>query len=119
MYIEESAPAASFVLIKFRGIGTPEEARRLRGAEAVVSRDQAAPLREGEFYVEDLRGLPVVHGEEVIGEVQDILEGGGGSLVEIKLSSGELKVVPFRKEFFAPIDPGQGRLSLLETWILE
>jgi 16S rRNA processing protein RimM len=56
---------------------------------------------------------------EILGHVAGIVEGGGGDLVEIRLSTGESKLVPLRKEFFAPLVPETGRIVLLERWILE
>jgi 16S rRNA processing protein RimM len=121
--VEESAPALSQVVMKFAGVGSPEAAKALNGAELLVRREEASPLGPGEFYVEDLKGLAVAAGsgenDEILGYVTGIVEGGGGDLVEIRLSTGEFKFVPFRKEFFVPVKPETGRLILLERWILE
>jgi 16S rRNA processing protein RimM len=124
--IEESAPALPQVVMKFAGTGSPEAAKALGGAELLVGREEASPLGPGEFYVEDLKGLAVVlaggagagQSEEILGHVTGIVEGGGGDLAEIRLATGEFKLVPLRKEFFAPIAPETGRLVLLERWIL-
>jgi 16S rRNA processing protein RimM len=109
------------LLMKFAGIDAPEEAKALRGAEIIVGRTHAAPLKPGEFYVEDLKGLEVeAAGDgEVLGRITDIIEGGGGEMAEIRLKSGETRLVPFRKEFFGDINPETGKAALLERWILE
>jgi 16S rRNA processing protein RimM len=121
--VEENAPTgapASSLLMKFRGIDTPEAARTLRGAELIIGRAHAAPLGEGEFYVEDLKGLAVFsESGERLGEIAGILEGGGGALAELRLPSGETRLVPFRDEFFGDIDLSGGRTVLLQRWILE
>jgi 16S rRNA processing protein RimM len=119
-YIEKTFRAGSSVAIKFRGIDTPEAAKTLSGAEMVTGRGHAASLSKDEYYVEDLRGIPVLdqHGA-VLGEIRDVFEGGGGQLIEIKLPGGELRLVPFRKEFFGEIDTEKRRAVLLEQWILE
>jgi 16S rRNA processing protein RimM len=127
--IEESVAQIPGVLIKFAGFDSPEAAKTLQGAELLVNREQAAPLEPGEFYVEDLRGLAVVAASSVpggevsdmkpVGHITDIIEGGNGELAEIKLTSGEVKLVPFRKEFFAEISPEKGRVVLINQWVLE
>jgi 16S rRNA processing protein RimM len=122
--IEESSLSFPAVVMKFKGIDSPEDAKILTGAELIVSREQAAPLNDGEFYIEDLKGLEVISSAEtgentIIGHISDVLEGGGGFLAEIKLISGEVKLVPFRSEFFGVISPEKGRITLNETWILE
>ncbi|MDR0622853.1 MAG: ribosome maturation factor RimM [Treponema sp.] len=140
MDIEASSPALPQVVIKFAGIDSPEAAKTLGGAELIVRREQASPLKPGEYYVEDLRGLAVVAADaaetgsgaagagqkgfsgqnsEILGYITDIVEGGGGDLAEIRLSTGEFRFVPFRNEFFAPLDLTSGRIILLKRWILE
>jgi len=120
LQIEEITPAAPNVLMRFAGIDSPEKAKTLTGSQLIAGRDQAAPLSDGEFYIEDLKGLPVTaENGEAIGVIIDIIEGGGGELAEIKISNGEKRLVPFRKEFFSEISPQEGRVVLKNLWILE
>jgi 16S rRNA processing protein RimM len=117
--------------LKFAGIDSPESAKLLAGGEIIAGREEAAPLREGEFYIEDLKGLKVYAAhtapgepedkpkDELIGEIADIVEVGGSYLAEIVLVSGERRLVPFRNEFFGSVDPDLGRAELLVRWILE
>ena len=118
--IEESEASPPVVLLRFAGIDSPEAAKALGGAQLVVDREQASPLQAGEFYVEDLKGLAVTApGGEIVGHITDIVEGGGGELAEIRLNNGELKLVPFRREFFTEIEPEKGMVALQNVWILE
>jgi 16S rRNA processing protein RimM len=120
MAIEESAPALPHLVMKFAGIGSPEAAGTLRGAELLVGREYAAPLAAGEYYIEDLRGMEVVSETgEILGHIGGIIEGGGGNLAELRLSGGETRLVPFRKEFFPSISLEKGRALLAALWILE
>lgn len=114
----EGAP--SDILIKFKNIDTPEAAKALSGAEFLLSRSEAAPLAKGEYYIRDLKGISVVdRGGRGLGELHDILEGGGGQLVEVRLFSGETRLVPFRDEFFGEINLEKREITLLVRWILE
>jgi len=86
----------------------------------IAPRENAAPLKEGEYYVEDLKGLEVIDGEgKTLGHIVDLMEGGGGNLAEIKLLSGANRLAPFRKEFFGDVSFEKGRIVLLESWVLE
>jgi 16S rRNA processing protein RimM len=92
----------------------------LKGAEIIAPRENAAPLKEGEYYVEDLKGIEVIDREgKVMGHIIAVTEGGGGNLAELKLLSGTMRLVPFRKEFFGDINLKKGKIVLLESWILE
>jgi len=106
------------VLMRFAGIDTPEAVKSLSGAQLLASREQAAPLGEGEFYIEDLKGLPVMsENSETIGHITDIIEGGGGELAEVKLNNGEKHMVPFNSEFFPEIT--LDKVMLRHLWILD
>ena len=106
--------------MRFSGIQSPEAAAALKGAEVIVDREYAAPLKEGEYYVEDLKSLEVVTAAgESLGHIADVVEGGGGDLLEITLVCGETRLAPFRKEFFGDISLEEGKITLLEPWILE
>jgi 16S rRNA processing protein RimM len=117
--IAEIVPQGDCLLMRFAGIDSPEAAAVLKGAEIIAGREYAAPLKEGEYYVEDLKGLKVVTGEgEPLGYINDVIEGGGGHLAEVKLLDGEFRLAPFRKEFFGDISFEDGSIVLLEPWIL-
>ena len=108
------------LLIRFTGINNPEAAEVLGGARIIAGREYAAPLKKGEYYIEDLKGFDVITGEgEILGHITDILEGGGGQLAEIELLSGEIRLVPYRKEFFGEPNIEKSRIELLKRWILE
>ena len=108
------------VLIRFAGIDNPEKAAFLNGAEIIAPRESATPLKEGEYYVEDLKGLEVINREgKTLGHILAVMEGGGGNLAEVKLFSGAKRLAPFRKEFFGDINFKEGKIVLLENWVLE
>ena len=108
------------LLLRFAGIDSPEAASRLKGAEIITARENAAPLREGEYYVEDLRGLEVISLDgKSLGHLTNVFEGGGGNLAEVELLSGEKRLLPFRNEFFGEIDLKRGKIVLLEPLMLE
>jgi 16S rRNA processing protein RimM len=115
------APPGPLVLMKFRGIDSPEAAKALNGAEILVKREEAALLKPGEYYIEDLKGLALCAAPdgEFLGTIVDVIEGGGGNLAEIRLKGGERRLVPFRDEFLGKIDLSGRRAELLCRWILE
>jgi 16S rRNA processing protein RimM len=118
--VAEAVSNEGTLLIRFAGIDNPEKAALLMGAEIIAPRENAAPLKEGEYYVEDLKGLEVTDREgKILGHINSVMEGGGGNLAEIKLFSGARRLAPFRKEFFGDVDLENGKIVLLESWVLE
>jgi 16S rRNA processing protein RimM len=63
-------------LVLLEGVQTRNDAELLRGAQAVVSLEDAVPLPEGRYYEHQLLGLRVVtpNGEE-LGVVREIMPG--------------------------------------------
>jgi 16S rRNA processing protein RimM len=120
LVVEESRALGAQALLKFRGVDSPEAAKSLAGAALLADRAHAAPLAENEFYIEDLKGLAVLSGGSgQLGLVADAVEGGGGWLLEIELSSGEKRLVPFRNEFFGPMDQEKRTIVLLAEWVFQ
>jgi len=118
--VEEAILQDGALLLRFAGIQSPEAAKTLKGAEVIVDSEYAAPLKEGEYYVEALKGLQVVNAAgEPLGCIADVVEGGGGELLEITLIAGGVRLAPFRKEFFGDVNLEEGKITLIESWILE
>ncbi|GMO25576.1 MAG: hypothetical protein Ta2F_00930 [Termitinemataceae bacterium] len=108
------------LLVKFKNIDTAEEAKKISGSELLVERAFAAECGKDEYYIEDIKGLNVLNAAgSLLGNIADIVEGGNGSLAEIKLLDGKSKFAPFRDEFFGEIDMENQKIVLLSDWILE
>jgi|WetSurMetagenome_2_1015567.scaffolds.fasta_scaffold63147_3 16S rRNA processing protein RimM len=132
--------------IKLAGIDTPEDVRKYCRWEIVVPRKYAKPLKEGEWYIDDLRKCSLVYENEngpaamaapaeKVGTITDVLEGGVGYLFEVSLSesctliadnvkltaAGKPRsvLVPFTKEHIGKIDIGSKTVQLMHLWILE
>jgi len=71
--VQNVRPHGDFVLVKFEGVDSIEEAEKLRRHEIYIHREMREPLLEGEFYVEDLIGAEVFTEEgEFLGRVERI-----------------------------------------------
>lgn len=132
--IEAVEGSAECLLVKFRGVDTPEQAKRLAGFSILVPRDKACPLTSGEYYVSDLCQCVLMYKGTPLGTITDVLEGGAGDLLEVTLSDGsvpegnvakaarsgnETRLVPFRKEFVGNVDIKAKTVELMHRWILE
>ena len=117
---EDCIIRASDALIKLRGVDTPEAAKQFQGAHILVPRDMACPLNEGEFYIKDLCNTVLVYEGTPVGTITDVVEGGGGFLIELsEAATGKIKYIPFRREFIGEIDIRKKQVELMHRWILE
>lgn len=106
------------LLMKFRGIDTPEAAKQLAGHEIWIPREAAAPLTEGEYYTADLHGCGVYVDGEKAGTVTGMTESGLYDLLIVDTGAGE-RLVPFDRRFIGRVAPAEGVIELLAKELLE
>ena len=145
--IESVKEGNNVLYMKLAGINSPEDAAKFNRWEIVVPREKAHKLQKDEWYIEDLKGssvwykdtagdtAPALDDNSVVGTVTNVLEGGSGYLVEIKLSEscrllgddikfnrkGKVNTVyvPFKDEFIGKVDVDNRQMQLMHLWILE
>ena len=145
--IESVKEGNKVLYMKLAGINSPEDAAKFNRWEIVVPREKAHKLQKDEWYIEDVKGssvwykdtagdtAPALDDNSVVGTVTNVLEGGSGYLVEIKLSEscrllgddikfnrkGKVNTVyvPFKDEFIGKINIEEKTMQLMHLWILE
>ena len=91
------------LLVKFRGVGTREEAERMRGT-LFVSTQELRALNEGEYWHHDLIGCTVQIAEgERIGEIRDVIPGVAQDLLLVATAT-EDRLIPLVKEIVTTVD---------------
>ena len=132
--VESVSLGHAVAYVKFAGINSDVELQKFNGWEILADRKYCKPLKKDEWYIEDLRNCSLVYegkdapatliapdGKAVVGKITDVLEGGGGNLLEVSLAeSCDRKVlVPFNKEFIGKVDVKNKTVQLMHLWILE
>ena len=133
--VESVSLGNAVAYVKFEGIDSDEAVIKYRNWGIKVPRKYCKPLNKDEWYIEDLRGCSLVYeGKDapatliapgskyaVMGKITDVMEGGGGNLLEVSLAeSCDRKVlVPFNKEFIGKVDIKNKTVQLMHLWILE
>jgi 16S rRNA processing protein RimM len=109
--VQQSEAAGRFVLMKFTGIDTPEEAERLRGATVQIPAREAVPLPPGQFYTFQVIGLEVRTPEGTpIGRVVDIIRTGSNDVYVVRPPAGAEILLPAVDSVIQEIDLDAGRL---------
>lgn len=97
-YLELEISSVKFfknlVIIKFKGIDNINDVEQYKGMDLYVSRENAIPLEEGEYYLADIIGARLITEEgEYFGELTDILET-GANLVYVVEHEGKEVLLP-------------------------
>lgn len=119
LVVTERKLNGSMLLVRFEGIDNREEVRKLTGKELWLSRHEAAPLDEDEFYVSDLIGCDLLHQGQIVGKVIGSFEGSQALLLEITLPQGEIRLVPFMEPYIGTTDVKGKSIELLELSVLQ
>lgn len=74
-----------FVIVKFKGINDINDVEEYKGMDLYITREDAIPLEDGEFYITDLIGLMVIDEEEAeVGIVKDVLQTGANDVYVVE-----------------------------------
>ena len=129
--VESISLGHNIAYVKFEGINSDSDVMKYNRFELLVPRKYCEPLKKDEWYIEDLRDCSLVYegkddpatldAPKVLGKITDVLEGGGGYLLEVSLSEScdRRVLVPFRNEFIGKVDVKNGTVQLMHLWILE
>lgn len=83
-------------IARFEGIPDRTAAEALRGTLIEVERTALPPLEQGEYYFDDLIGLPCVDAAgNVLGTVTAVENFGASDLLEIEREGGVRSLIPF------------------------
>jgi len=103
------------------GITDRNGAEALKGAELFVPRQRLPEPQDGEVYVHDLIGLPVLlTGGTRLGEVAGVENFGAGDLLDVKVDGRKDTVlIPFAETFVAAADAEKIVVDLPEGYLDE
>lgn len=83
--VENARYFKQFVILKFEGIDDINDVEKYKKEDLYVSRKDAIPLEEGQYYIADIIGLKVIDEEGMdIGVVSDVYETGANSVYVVK-----------------------------------
>ncbi len=100
-----------FVLLKFKGIDDINDVEKYKGAELWVTRENAVPLQEGEYFIADLIGLPVVTDEGgTLGVLKDVLQTGANDVYEVTMETGKELLLPVIDECVLNVNLEKGEI---------
>jgi 16S rRNA processing protein RimM len=108
--IERARVQKNIVIMKIKGVDTPEDAAKLRGKVLYMDRDDVE-LEEGTFFVQDLLGLEVKDATsgQVYGKLTDVRNTGANDIYTV--SDGQ-------KEYLIPAIPSVIEKTDIESGVM-
>ncbi len=97
------------VLLKLKGIDTPEEAVKFRQRGIFVDRANAVRLSKDEYFIADLIGLEIrdENGSR-LGVLDEVLPTGANDVYQIAMDDGRELLLPAIKDCILEVDVEQG-----------
>lgn len=115
--VEDSVLNGKSVLMKLKGVDTPEAGRRYSNWTVWVDRKKAAGRKRKEYYAADLTGCELVDGGECVGVVEAVSGSGSAAYIEIRDLNGEAYLLPFLNRYFGKVDLKKKRIELNGSWL--
>lgn len=94
-----------FAILKFKGIDNINDIEKYKGKDLLVTREEAVPLKEHEFFICDLIGCMAYEedGKE-FGELTEVMQTGANDVFIFKTKDGKEILVPYTQECIKSID---------------
>ncbi len=93
------------VILKFKEFNNINEIERYKGCDLLVTRENAVPLEENEFFITDLVGCQVITDEEKeLGCLSDVMITGANDVFVVETKDGEEILLPYIEDCIKSID---------------
>ncbi|MBR1742956.1 MAG: ribosome maturation factor RimM [Lachnospiraceae bacterium] len=94
----------NLVIVKFKGIDNINDIEKYKGCDLYVTRENAVPLEEGEYYLADIMDAEIFTEDgEKFGVLKDVLET-GANLVYVVEHEGEEVLLPVIPQCVKSVD---------------
>ena len=98
-------------IVKFKGIDDINDVEKYRRAELYVSREQAVPLEEDEYYIADLIGMTVLEEDgHVLGTLADVMQTGANDVYIVRDSHDRELLIPAIHQCVREVSPEENRI---------
>ena len=95
----------NMVILKFKGIDNINDVEKYRKAQIFVTRENAIPLAENEYFIADLIGISAKSDEgEDLGTVTDVLQTGANDVYVLNTPKKEEILVPAIRDCILHVD---------------
>lgn len=102
-----------FAILKFQGIDNINDIEKYKGRSLWISREQAVPLEEDEYYIADLIGMDVcLEDGSYFGRLNDVIETGANDVYVVEDTKGQEILLPAIHECILDVDVEANRMTI-------
>ncbi|HEX2924692.1 MAG TPA: ribosome maturation factor RimM [Ruminiclostridium sp.] len=103
-----------FVIIKFEGVDSIEEAEKLKGFYIKVDRANAVKLPKNSFFISDIMGFKVYdENDSLLGELKDVIQTGSNDVYVVRDSDSKEILIPALKSVVKEVSLEEGKISVI------
>lgn len=89
----------NMVILKFKEFDNINDIIPYKGMDLLVTRENAIPLADGEYYIADIIGSKVITDEDkILGTLTDVLQTGANDVYVVKTKDGKEVLLPSIEE---------------------
>jgi 16S rRNA processing protein RimM len=115
--LASARPHQAGLLVRFKGVDTPEQAGQFRYQWVYIKASEAPKLPEGKIYQHELIGFQVVdENDQLLGELVEILETGANSVYIVRNEAGREILLPVIPDVILETDTA---LRVMRVHLLE
>ena len=92
------------LIAKFKGLNSIDDLPSLINKDIFIDYSEKRRMEEGEYLVSELIGLKVYHGENLLGEIKDVLLYGANDVFSVIDMDNNERLIPNVKQFVKNID---------------
>ena len=99
----------NMAILKFKDIDNINDIEKYKGMDLLVSRENAIPLEEDEYYIADLIDLKVIDEDDnEIGVLYDVMQTGANDVYVVNMNNDKELLLPIIDECMLDVDINDG-----------
>ena len=102
----------NFDIVKFKGLYHINDVEKYKGCSLKVAEEDLADLEEDEFYYHEIIGLDVYEGEQLIGQIKEILQPGANDVWVVARKGKRDLLLPYIPPVILKVDIPNGRVEV-------
>lgn len=113
LHVEAVQYFKQFVIVKFKEYNNINDVEQYKNAELFVTREDAVPLEEDEYFIADLIGLIVETDEgQMLGEVADVIQTGANDVYVVRTAEEKELLLPAIRDCVRSVDMKNGKITI-------